>query len=271
MNQTQKDLKRLYKRLDAIAAHNDEQEHESEEVKLLRQLGDQKELVDSLDKSTVAYRKAYNDLLILGYKYYKASGQLDPHSLPDVTADQLIQFYNRQHKTAFNLDLQTHVHQFLVEVTPILLQLENVPAVAATTAQFEQIRLSFQKVLTNILTYGFALDIAYYQEHIESDWLVIKMARQLSPNDFKPLVRDMDRYSRMRTGQEQNVKYVPDEAHRPLTKAEKEAKKTDAEKRQEEAKRRNQIKEQAKRASRLQIQKDANGNLIVNMPSASKK
>ena len=40
MNQTQKDLKRLYKRLDAIAAHNDEQEHEPEEVKFLRQLGE---------------------------------------------------------------------------------------------------------------------------------------------------------------------------------------------------------------------------------------
>lgn len=268
VNKTEREnLKRLYEKLDAIGENNNNKENQPKDVQTLRALGDQKELVDSLDPKSTAYRQAYNDLLELGYKYYQVSGQVDAHSLPGVSASDLIHYYNRSHRTAFNLQLQTQVHEFLVQVTPVLMQLQNVPAVAATNAQFEQIRATFQKQLTNILVYGFALDLAYYQEHIESIWLVIKLARRLTPNDFKPLVMVLDKYSRMRTGQEEKVGYVPDEAHRkkPKTKPSKEEMEKQA--RQQKM----QALQQAKQASRLSIRKDDQGRLIVDIPTKRSK
>lgn len=268
VNKTEREnLKRLYKKLDAIGENNNNKENQPEDVQALRALGDQKELVDSLDPKSTAYRQAYNDLLDLGYKYYQVSGQVDAHSLPGVSASDLVHYYNRSHRTAFNLQLQTQVHEFLVQVTPVLMQLQNVPAVAATNAQFEQIRTTFQKQLTNILVYGFALDLAYYQEHIESIWLVIKLARRLTPNDFKPLVMVLDKYSRMRTGQEEKVGYVPDEAHRKKPKMKPSKEEMEKQARQQKM----QALQQAKQASRLSIREDDQGRLIVDIPTKRSK
>ena len=260
-------LKRLYEKLDAIGASNEQRQADTKDVQVLNELTDQKELVDSLDPKSTAYRQAYNDLLELGYKYYQLSGQVDDHSLPGVSASDLVHYYNRSHRTAFNLTLQTQVHEFLVQVTPVLMQLQNVPSVAATSAQFEHIRSTFQQQLTNILVYGFALDLAFYQENIESIWLVIKLARHLTPDDFKPLVKVLDKYSRMRTGHETKVGYVPDEAHlkKPKTEVAKEEKEKQA--RQQKL----QELQQAKQASRLSIRKDADGRLIVDIPSGKHK
>lgn len=263
MNKAERDqIKRLYQRFDAVKKDNEHQGELSKDVKALRLLSDQKKLVDSLKPGSIAYSRAYNKLLELGYRYYQASGEVDPKSLPGISARDLIQYYNRVHAQAFNLDVQTHVHEFLVGAAPVLMQLKNVPPEMVTNVQLEDVRRGFQQELAVILDYGFARDLAEYQTHLEPKWLVIKMARHLTVDDFKGLVQVMDRYSRLRTGQEKNVGYQP-----PKEKQKDPNKKPSSEEvHRQKVQERQQKEAQEKAKYRLDIRKDDQGHLIVHVP-----
>lgn len=254
-------LKALQKRMAAIAKANNAPS--SKEGKMLRELNDQKELVDSLKTPSPERAKAINKLLDLGYQYYKLAGSVDPHSLPGIKEEELVRYYNRVHRVAFNLALQTHVHHFLVNMSVVLLQLENLPETFATNAQFENVREQFRSELGLVLQQGYALDLDEYQNAIEPLWLVIKMAKHLTADNFKALVKELDRYSRLRTGKENKVGYHPDKAHtKPAHK-----KLSDEELKHEVAKQRTQAEMQKKQQNRLQITKDSNDHLIVRIPT----
>ena len=254
-------LKALQRRMDAIAKANNAPT--TKDGKLLRELNDQKELVDSLKVPSPERAKAVNHLLDLAYQYYQSAGSIDSHSLPGISKDELVRYYNRVHRVAFNLALQTHVHHFLVNISIVLLQLENLPETFATSAQFENIREQFQSELGLILEQGYALDLDEYQTSIEPVWLVIKMAKHLTADNFKGLVKELDRYSRLRTGKEHQVGYQPDKAHtKPL-----QPKLSPEDQQKEIAKQKAQAEMQKRQAGRLKITKDDQDRLIVRVPT----
>lgn len=266
---TRESYKRLYAKLDAISYANDHADDVPKDVRALNKVVEKRQLLDSLDKDSPEYAQAYNDLLEAGYKYYQASGEVDMHDLPDgIGAEQLVQYYHRVHASAFNLNVQKHMHIFLVQISPLLMQLENVPLnLRATKRQFESIRGGFQMELQYLLAHGFALDLDVYNRRLEPAWLMIKMARRLTPDSFKKLVAEMDRYTRLRTGAEQKVGYHPDKAHTKDPNKKPSPQEIANQKRAKEQQERQ--RERAK--THLSFQQDENGNLVVLPPTAGPK
>ena len=263
--QTRENYKKLYAKLDAINYANHHEDEVPKDVKALRAVAEKKQLLDTLDKNSIEYGLTYRQLLEEAYKYYQATGQVDTHDLPqDVDGTQLVEYYNRLHANAFNIVVQRRIHNFLVQVSPILMQLENVPLdLRATKNQFERIRQSFQEQLQFLLEHGFALDFDVYNRRLEPAWLVVKMARQLTPASFKVLVKELDRYTRLRTGAENKVGYTPDKAHTKAPNKKPSAQQQAMEKRAKEQ----QKKEAERKKTHLSFEQDENGHLVVLPPT----
>lgn len=258
--EAKKQLLRVYNKMDGLAEYSKEN-HDQDIVKL-HQVATQRDFLNTLVPGTGKYEVAYSHLLELAYQYYQVTGELPKELLPkDVDLSMLIESYHQSHRDAFNTAVQNQVHAYLINVVPLLKQLQKTAQVGPTIDQYADVRLGFQQQLRFLLSHGFALDLKFYKSEIESVWLILKIARKLKADDFKPIVRVLDRYSRLQTGMESTVLYHADDAHTVKKDEPKPATKEDTERREKE----NQI-----RNSRLGINDGSDGQMVVKLNSSEK-
>lgn len=248
---------RVYKKMDGLAKYNSEKH--DKDIVLLHQVAAQYDLLNTMKPGTGEYEIAYRRLLSLAYQYYQVTGELPSELLPKgVNLEMLIKSYHQAHQDAFNTTVQDQVHAYLINTVPLLKQLQQTAQVGPTIDQYADIRLGFQQQLLFLLVHGFSLDLKFYETEIEPIWLILKVARKLTANDFKPLVRILDRYSRLQTGNESQVIYHADADHV--------AKQEDSGAISKEDKLRRE-KEQQIKASRLGIDDAKGDQMVVKLPS----
>lgn len=258
--ETKQQLLRVYNKMDGLADYN-KQDHDKDIVKL-HQVATQWNLLKTLTPGTGTYEMAYSHLLKLAYQYYQVTGELPKELLPkDVNLSMLIESYHQSHKDAFNTVVQNQVHRYLINTVPLLKQLEQTAQVGPTVDQYADIRLGFQQQLRFLLSHGFSLDLNFYKTNIEPVWLILKVARKLVANDFKPIVGVLDRYSRLQTGNESSVLYHVDDAHTVVEDETKPVSKEDQEQHE---------KENQARKARLGINDTTDGKMVVKLPSVKK-
>ena len=257
--QYKKSLKALYERLDAIAeSHN---EVVSDDVRVLRKLHEKHDLLKSLRPNTVEYSKAFRSVLLYAYKYYLLTGEvLDQYTPDNVDANYLVEWYNREHQVAFNLGIQRRVHYFLLQIAPVLTSLMNAPKIESVDSQFYIVRDGFGEQIQFLLMHGFSLDLEYYEKYIDPYWQILKASRVFTASSFKPLVSSLEKYTRLRTGNELEVIYTPDEGHT----------KTVQQNDISEADRKRQEYERKKAETRLGV-KEVDDKLIVTLPEKRSK
>lgn len=252
-----KNLERLYEKLDAI--ENKYSETLSDDVKALRKLEEQYKYWESFEHSTVGYTVAYSDLLLCCYDYYLLTGELsDKYTPQGVTIPYLVEWFNRDHKIAFNLGVQHKVHTFLVSIVPTLKALESIDP-KIVSAELGMCVRGFSEQCKFIINHGFALDIEFYKHYIEPKWTVLEMSRALTVDQFKPVVEVLDKYSRLRTGKESKVVFTPDESHTKTVKDEGPS----------EADLKRQDYERKKAETRLALHEDGD-KIVVTLPKKSK-
>lgn len=251
-------LKRLYEKLDAI--ENRHLETLSDDVKALRKMEDKYKYWKSFQAGTVGYTKAYRELLLCCYDYYLLTGELfDKYTPEGVTVPYLVEWFNREHKIAFNLGVQQRVHIFLMSIVHTLKALETIdPKVVST--ELGMCVKGFEDQCKFIVEHGFALDIEFYKHYIEPKWVVLEMSRSLTVEQFRPLVEVLDKYSRLRTGKELKVVFTPDESHIKKSKDEGPS----------EADLKRQEYEREKAKSRLSLNDDGD-KIVVTLPEQGKR
>jgi hypothetical protein len=258
--EAKKQLLRVYNKMDGLAEYS--KKKHNEDIVKLHQVATQKEFLDTLKPGTGKYEIAYSHLLELSYQYYQVTGELPKELLPkDVNLSMLIESYHQTHKDAFNMIVQNQIHAYLVNTVPLLKQLQQTAQVGPTIDQYADVRLGFQQQLRFLLSHGFALDLKFYRAEIEPVWLILKVARKLTANDFKPIVRVLDRYSRLQTGNESKVLYHADDAHTAKKDPVKPTSKEDQVRHD---------KEVELRKSRLGINDNRDGQMVVKLHSSEK-
>lgn len=262
MNKEEKrQLTRLYEMMDGVADY--EASQQEPDVVKLQQLATQKQVVDSLDEGSEERAHAYNALLGLAYEYYQLTGMLPTEFIPkSVDLNALIEAYHTQRADAFNPMVQTQMHNFLLSAAALLQQLQKTAQIGPTIDQYQAIKVGLNDQIQFLIEHGFALDLEVYRTEIAPAWLPMKMSRKLTAGDFKPLFKVLDRYTRLETGNEQNVTYHADEAH---TAKKEEPKAPTPEQEQRQARTRE------KQASRLNVQTIGNGQVVVKLPSLKQR